>query len=281
MLDEKTRPIAQILKRVVASAYLRNSETYPLSALLVAPVGAGKTTLIKKACWGNGVLGLSDCTPYGLAKLLPEIEAKGVKHIVIYDMVEPMSRSRVIVNPLIGFLNSLIEEGIFRVSTGFITIDKPIKLGLITSTTKKELFDKRRGWLSIGFISRMLPISWTFTDTDVIQILQALASGGLEGVNPEEIKLRARKVEGDPTIFQKLIPYAQAIEASANRYLTRGKEGELIEVKVEAYPFRRQKQLMIFLMSNALLRGSPKVEEKDFEEFQALVRWMNYDLNPL
>lgn len=265
MLDEKTRPVVEVLKRVVASGYVKNA--YPLSCLLVAPVGAGKTSQLKKVM-GNGIMALSDVTPYGFAKLLPEIQAKSIKHVIIFDLVEPMSRSRSVVNSLIGFLNSLVEEGIFRISTGFIEIREPIKLGLITSTTRKELEDKRRGWLGMGFISRMLPVSWSFTQTDVIQILEALAKNEIPEIKVEEIKIRERVVKGNEAVFQKLIPYAQAIDS---RFPS--PEAPL--------PFRRLNQLKIFLMANALLRGRTEVTEEDFQEFQTLTRWINLDFNPL
>lgn len=264
MLDEKTRPIVEILKRVIASGYVKNA--YPLSCLLVAPVGAGKTTQLKKII-GNGIMGLSDVTPYGFAKLLPEIRAKNIKHIIIFDLVEPMSRSRNIVNSLIGFLNSLVEEGIFRISTGFIEIREPIRVGLITSTTKKELQDKRRGWLGIGFISRMLPVSWSFANMDIIQILETLAKGEIPEIKPEEIRIKERSVKGNEAVFQKLIPYAQVIDAHFSP------EAPL--------PFRRFNQLKIFLMANALLHGRTEVTEEDFQEFQRLAKWINFDFNPL
>lgn len=263
MIDEKVKPIVEILKRVVASAYVKNA--YPLSCLLVAPVGAGKTTQLKRMM-GNGILGLSDVTPYGFAKLLPEIKAKDVKHIIIFDLVEPMSRNRATVTSLIGFLNSLIEEGIFRISTGFIDIREPVRMGLITSTTKNELMDKRRGWLGIGFISRMLPVSWSFTNVDVIQILEALTKSEIPEIKPEQIKLKERAIEGNPHVFELLIPYANNIDATATE---------------KPLPFRRLNQLKIFLMANALLRNSKAVEMKDFEDFKNLARWINLDFNPL
>lgn len=263
LLDQKLEPVIEILRTVVASGYVRNA--YPLSCLLVAPVGAGKTCSVKKII-GNGILGLSDVTPYGLVKLLPEIRAKEIKHIVIFDLVQPFSRSRYIVNNLIGFLNSLIEEGIFRISTGFIEVREPIKLGLIAATTKRELLDKRRGWLGIGFISRMLPVSWSYSEFDVIQILQDLANNSIPQINPAEVKLRARNVKENPEIFQKLIPYAQAIDAHE---------------RDKPLPFRRLNQLKIFLMARALLNGRNQVTEEEFQEFVRLARWINYEFNPL
>jgi hypothetical protein len=264
LIEEKTKPIKEILKRVIASGFVKNA--YPVSTILVAPVGAGKTYSIKKFQFNNNILALSDTTPYGISKLLPEIRAKNVKHIIIFDLVEPMSRNRATVNSLIGFLNSLIEEGIFRIQTGFIEIKEPIKLGLITSTTKKELMDKRRGWLGIGFISRMLPISWDFTQVDVIQILEDLANQKLKDVTYEELKVKEKEIKENPEISKQLIPYAQAIDDG---------------LPEKPLPFRRLNQLKVLLMANALLNNRTEVTKEDFEWFKTVAKYINFNFNPL
>jgi len=263
---EKLTPIIEILKRIIASGFIKNES--PLSALLIAPVGAGKTTALKKFFINNNILVLSDVTPYGLTKLLPEIEAKNVKHLIIPDLVEPMSRSRPIVNSLIGFLNSLIEEGIFRISTAFIEIKKPIKLGLISSTTIDELKDRRRGWLGIGFISRMLPISFNYTNIDIAQILENIASGKYTDITYETLKLKEKEIKGNEEIFKQLIPYSEQIDYALS------KERKVI-------PFRRQKQLQILLKSNALLNDRDEVTKEDLEWFKSVRYWINFDFNPL
>jgi hypothetical protein len=267
LIEVKTTPILEILKRVVASGFVKNA--FPLSAIIVAPVGSGKTTALKKIAFNDNILALSDVTPYGLAKLLPEIKAKNVKHIIIFDLVEPMSRNRQIVNSLIGFLNSLIEEGIFRISTGFIEIKEPIKLGLITATTKKELFDKRRGWLGIGFISRMLPISYSFTEVDVIQILEDLANQNIKDISYESLKLKEKNIKENPEINKLLIPYAQTIDST----IAKGDEKPM--------PFRRLNQLKVLLMANALLNNRTEVTNDDFEWFKSVAKWINFEFNPV
>jgi hypothetical protein len=264
LLEEKTKPIVEILKRVVASGFVKNA--YPISAILIAPVGAGKTTTLKKISFNKNILALSDVTPYGLAKLLPEIRAKNVKHIIIFDLVEPMSRNRTVVNSLIGFLNSLIEEGIFRIQTGFIEIREPIKLGLITATTKKEMMDKRRGWLGIGFISRMLPISFDYTPVDVIQILEDLANQNIKEVKYEELKVKEKTIKENSSINKLLIPYAQAIDEGLSE---------------KPIPFRRLNQLKILLMANALLDNRTEVNAQDLEWLKSVAKWINFQYNPL
>lgn len=259
---EKLQPIQEILERIIASGFVKNAK--PLSGIVVAQVGAGKTVSVTQFVKNDNVLGLSDLTPYGLTKLLSEIKQKGVKHIIIFDLVEPMSRSRSVVNNLIGFLNSLIEEGIFRISTGFIEIKEPIRLGLITTTTRNELMDKRRGWLSIGFISRMLPISFAYSKVDVIQILEKIAKAEIEDIAYVKMKKRSKNIKTNPEVEKQLIPYATAIE-----------EGS------DALPFRRLKQLKVLLMSNALLKDRDEVTQEDFEWFQGVAKHINFEFNIL
>lgn len=260
-LDKKTQPVIDILKRVVASGFIKNA--HPISAIIIAPVGAGKTFALQKMSINKNIMALSDVTPYGLTRLFNEIRMKGVKHIIIYDLVEPMSRGRAIVNNLIGFLNSLIEEGIFKIQTGFMEVKEPIKLGLITATTSTEITDKRRGWLSIGFISRLLPVSFNYSHSDVIQILDDLAKQQIRGITYEDLIVKEKEIKVNPEIFSKLIPYANQMKQD------------------NALPFRQLEQLKILLMANALLRGDNKVTEDDFTWFKSIVNYLNYDLNNL
>lgn len=260
-IDKKSKPVIDILKRIIASGFVKNAR--PLSCILIAPVGAGKTTNLLKFSTNKNIMALSDITPYGLTKLLGEIRLKGIKHLIIYDLVEPMSRGRASVNNLIGFFNSLIEEGIFRISTMFIEVKEPINLGLITCTTDKEIKDKRRDWLGIGFISRLLPISFDYNSMDVIQILEDLARQKIRDISYEELKIKEKDIKENEIVFRQLIPYAQ------NMIL----EGEK--------PFRKLEQLKILLMSNALLRNDNKVTEEDLIWFKSVVGYINYDLNNL
>lgn len=261
LIDEKNKPIVEILKRIVASGFIKNAE--PLSALIIAPVGAGKTSNLKKIAVNKNILSLSDVTPYGLVMLLSEIKQKNITHLVIFDLVQPMSRSRSVVNGLVGFLNTLIEEGVWKISTGVMKVDEPIKLGLITCTTDKEIKDKRRGWISIGFISRMIPISFNYSKDDVLGIMEDFAEQKIKGADYDQLKVKSKIIKENPRIFKLLIPYATALAQDG------------------ALPWRNFKQLEILLMSNALLRGDDKVTEADFDWFKSISKYLNYNLNTL
>ena len=76
LIEKKSEKVLEILERCIASAFVINAT--PLSCLVVAPVGAGKTTQLRKFSQNEQIMGLSDITPYGLVKLLPEIRLKNI-----------------------------------------------------------------------------------------------------------------------------------------------------------------------------------------------------------
>ena len=171
---EQLTTIKEILKRVIISGYVTNAQ--PLSTILIAPAGAGKTATLKQFYINKNLLVATDITPYGFAQNFSEIKNKKVTHIIIPDLTQIFSRSDKIVNNTIGFLNALIEEGIYYIKTFYIELKEEIKLGLITSTTTADFFKRRKGWLGIGFLSRLLPITYQYATPTAIDILNKIAS---------------------------------------------------------------------------------------------------------
>lgn len=259
----KTEKIEEVLKLVLASGYVENA--YPLSLLVVSKVGGGKTSILKKFMLNERLLFLSDATAYGIIKnFYKEMKEGDVNHIVIPDLIAPFSRSRSTVNTFIAFMNCLIEEGIFRVETAYLSVDEPAKVGLITSIAREDLFDRRHGWHRIGFLSRLVPVSYSYNQLDIIDILEKLAVNGIREVVPEVLKLENTRIEEDAELNKRMIPYAVAFQVA---------EG--------VYGFRRFKQLEVLMMSSALLRGFGKVEEPDFMKVRDLLQYINLDFNPL
>lgn len=266
-IDDKTKGIVEILHRIVATGYITNG--YPLSCIIIAPVGAGKTMAVKKIIYNNRLMGFSDFTPYGFAKCLTEIRARNIKHLVIFDLIEPLARNQSIASATLGFLNSLIEDSIFRISTGFIDIKEPIQMGLITTIPKPELSDGRRKLIRMGFLSRLLPISFDFSKGDIIEILYDMTLRGVKDYKQNEIKLQDREIKGNPIIFQRLIPFSQIIDT-----------GKIIGDN-KILPFRRMEQLKLLLMANALINGRGEVMETDYEWFTTINRYINFEENYL
>lgn len=263
------------MKIVLASAYLKGEK--PLSAVFVADPESGKTEIIRKYCLRtDGIFYTTDATAYGIIRdtnYLKDIESGKIKHIVIPDLLTCMARKDSTVNTMIHFMNSLIEEGIIDISTFALRIKKgvdigkskkEVKAGLVTSIAKIPFFDKRFRWSSIGFLSRVLPISYAYTFNTRLEILEYIEN---EKYLAEVLeKLRFKKTPREVILTPS---YAKAVEPFS---LNLAKAQEL-------YGFRLQKQFQVMLKSLAYLRDSDKVEKEDLEKFKELVQFVNLEFN--
>jgi len=288
----KLQPIIEILFRIHASGKVKTKNEdnktviHPLSCLIMSNIGGGKTTLLKKVTEfnPNGILYTTDITPYGFSTIWNEhkedFRKHKITHIIIPDLTTPFSRNSTIVNSFIGFMNALIEEGVTYIKTFYITITEPINIGLMTATTKSDFNLRKRGWLGIGFIQRLIPITFSYAKVDVIQILEDLAKGKIQPLQTQKLRGKQRFINSNPNIFSDLIPYAQQIDSIYETTTFESRRGRQYHID-KPEPFRRQKQLETLLMANAYLRNDNKVTEQDFLWFKTYARWINYDFNPL
>ena len=111
--------VDKILNMVELAIYSGHVEgEQPVSVLVTAPIEAGKTEVVNKYDKNAGCLSLSDATAFGIMRDYGQaIINREVRHLIIPDLVKPMSRGKDTVHSFIAYLNSLIEEGILRVST--------------------------------------------------------------------------------------------------------------------------------------------------------------------
>ena len=264
------KDIIETVKLAVYSGYVEGVR--PVSLLITASVGAGKTEITKKFKTVKGLAFLTDTTAFGITRsLLPELKSGMIKHIIIPDLITPLSKQRYTVTSLIAFLNALIEEGVVQIQSYAVSFkEENIRCGLISTMAREDLFDKRHGWSKIGFMSRMLPVSYEYSQRTVIDILKKIASGRLYDDNCIELRLPPRlvKIKGDEKLFNELIPYTLQLQ-----------EAEKV------YGFRRQKQLSTLMMANRLNRAiendedlsNLKVEQEDFDRIIKLLDHINLD----
>ena len=162
----KVDSILNLLELVVFSSYIKGEQ--PVSVLVTAPVEAGKTELVLNFAQNEGCIALTDATAFGIMRDYGQlIIDKKIRHLIIPDLVKPMSRGRDTVHSFIAFLNGLTEEGIVRISTYAQQIGVPqqstgqsqpipVKCGLIATLAKGVLLDGRHHWSRMGFMSRLL-----------------------------------------------------------------------------------------------------------------------------
>ena len=275
--------ILMIIELAFWTAYVKGEQA--VSVLLTATVESGKTMLIMKFSSNSGIVVLTDATAYGIMRDYGKlIKAKNIRHIVIPDMVKPMSRGKDTVHTLVAFLNSLVEEGVNRVSTYAETMgapvsstqlnihEVPIQCGLIATLAKAYLLDGRHHWAKMGFMSRMLPVSYSYNPATKMDIHKSIAERKYISDTPIKLGLPTDDVE----IKLELPEANQLMNLTNNLVSVQNRTNPEI-----IYGFRLQKQLQRLAMAAALRERRDMVQQTDVDLLNELSTYMNLEYYPI
>lgn len=279
-----TENIERLLELVVLSGHIKGEQ--PVSVLITAPVEAGKTELVMMHADADGCVVLTDVTAYGIMRDYKQSITDGsLKHIIIPDLIKPMSRGKDTVHTLIAFLNALLEEGVVRISTYAKRIGAPnqvgvtgpplvpVKCGLITTMAQGVLLDGRHHWARMGFMSRLLPISYTYNASTQMAIHKSIANRdyliepktGL-AIPTEDVEIRLETPQADDLI---------TLAAGLAGMQTDNKNPEKV------YGFRLQKHLQRLAMASALKDGRDIVTQADVDYVRSLAGCINLEYYPI
>jgi hypothetical protein len=257
--------LERIVEATLYSAYVKDEK--PLSLLIVAKPESGKTLVLKKYRENKGIVYLTDCTAYGLTRdILPKVISGEVRHILIADLITPLSKSAKTRQSLVAFLNNLIEEGVAKMTTYATVWEKEVRCGLISTITDEALQDGRHEWAKMGFLSRMFIFSYSYPISTVYKIFDSLMRDK-SGID-EKIELRFPKWSKDiilpETIAEKVIPISMKVGES---------------MKLHGFRFFLNTKTM--LKSLALLNRRTIVTNQEFDEFLELSKYLNCQFSPI
>lgn len=262
-------PLVDIVRLTIYTAYIKDQK--PNSLIVIAKPESGKTEVMKKFRINNNVAYLSDVTAFGIQRdYFSKIEAGEVRHIIIPDLLKPLSRKESTVNSFVTLMNSLIEEGVAAVSTyatpGLLSFQKPVRCGLITAITGDEFRDQRHNWEKKGFLSRTIPFSYSYGIGTVNRTFQSIID--LEYIKERDLKLEIPKKDVTIKLPKK---FARTILPSTTA----------IAEAYKIYGFRLQKQFQALLQASALERRRRTVNENDVQRVLRLMQWVNFDEKPI
>ncbi len=261
-------PLVEMTTLTIYTAYLKNHPK-PNSLLIVARPESGKTEVLKKFIPNKNIAYLSDVTAFGIERdYLPKIETGEIRHIIIPDLLKPLSRKESTVRTFITLMNALVEEGLSATSTyaSKRTSEKPAKCGLITAITDEELEDQRHSWGRLGFLSRVVPFSYSYGMESVKHVFDYIL--GLDYLKEHDIELKVPKEDKKVKLPKR---YAQEILPSTTT----------IAKAQKTYGFRLQKQFQALLQASALEKGRTCVSSKDVDRVLHLMNWVNFDKKPI
>lgn len=266
--ESAIEPVAQhdleeILRLILLSAYVAGER--PLSAVIVANVEAGKTMLMERYRLNHGILWQSDLTAYGLVLgYSDQLKTGQIRHIFCPDFLRVLAHKHETRQQTITFLNGLIEEGVGAMSIGpkIFRIKTPFSCGLVTAIPREMFLDERRNWTRIGFMSRMLPISFDYSTETARQIMLSICDEAYLRYRPVTVDFPQEQwpVRLPGLLSRRLVPYSERLAKSE---------------AADRYGYRNQKHLQRLLKASALERGNSTVDENDLQRIIRLSRFLN------
>lgn len=263
--------IEKIIELVLYSGHIKHEKA--VSLILIAPPEAGKSSLLKKFRRNDGIAYVTDATAFGLTRdYLENIKDGLVKHIIIPDLLVPMSKAPHTRESFITFMNGLIEEGIAAASTYEVKIkfekdSTPINCGLMTSITEDVFNDKRRGWNKLGFISRTLPVSYNYSK----EFLMALLDNYV-------IKQKYKKEDYISLKFPSSQVDVKMDEKYAKEMVDKTK---IVAEGMKIYGIRLAREFIVLTKASALSNGREEVIQEDVDLLKYLLYFINLDFNPI
>lgn len=254
-----------MIECALISPYIKDEK--PLSLLIVAKPESGKSSAMKQYRETQGVIYLTDCTAYGITRdVLPKIVAGDVKTIMIPDLITPLSKQTKTRQSFVAFLNNLIEEGVAKITTYSTVWNKDANANIISAVTDDALRDARHGWAKMGFLSRFIIFSYSYTLSAVMEILNSYSIHG-HALNTMTLNLPKTQVTIDlpHDIANQLNPIAMKI-------------GEQFRL----YGFRAKINFRCLLKCLAYRNGKRHtVTDTDFQLLLKLADFMNFDYNSI
>ena len=266
----RLEPLLKIIECALLSPIIRYEK--PFSLLIAARPESGKTTAIKLYKDVNTVLYLTDATAYGITQYhLPALVSGETRTIMIPDLLTPLSKQTKTRNQFIALMNNLLEEGVSKISTYAVRRSKgeDATANLIAGLTDSKLVDRRSNWASMGFLSRCLFFTYSYSEESVDEILDRYSEHPYELHDiPDNILRRVPKrsvnVELSRELADRLTPLAKEI----GRYY-------------EAYGIRAKISLRCLLKCLAYRNGRKEVTEAEFVELLGLVEFMNFKFSEI
>jgi hypothetical protein len=182
---------------------------------------------------------------------------------MIGDLLGPLSKQKKTRDDFIAFLNMVIEEGIIEIQTYAQDWKSKtfVKCGLITTIAEPDLLRKSRRWFEMGFLTRAMPLTYSYSDSTKIGIYKNIAKSKnlkLTPTNQMWLPKTSVRIKSNPRINLRLIELSMGVEKWE-----------------DVYGFRRQEQLQTLLMANALKNKRKYVTEEDYEKIIELSKYIN------
>jgi hypothetical protein len=264
---DKTQPIYNSIPLTVIQLVLQSvfnpPKFKPLSLLLIAKAGLGKSTYLSPLQQFDFVEYVNDITPKFAVEFLKKVESGKKKFLVLPDLIPTVSHAKNTKETLFSVFRSMTEEGINDLSDygmEFHSKDgKPVRAGLITGITSDKYNDNKHAWRKDGFLSRLLPFSYSHSGTTESAILLEKRK------NTTSLDMAKITVNRNP----------KEVEVAESDYLFIETLARGLSNEIQGTPYRPFDLVKHLLISSASLRNSDKIEDRDIQLVNQLSQYLN------
>jgi hypothetical protein len=261
------RPLLLLVNLVLQTAFLKAC-TKPISLLLIGRPGAGKNRILSPLSRLDFISYVNDITPKYLIEFLHKVRTKEKKFLVVPDFTNCLSHGKNTRATLIAILRNMTEEGVVDLSDYHLEFrsNTPVRAGLITATTNASYADFRTSWRSTGFLSRLLPFSFSHSPETMLAIMDSIDARTPDPIDRVSLRVvrKPKAVACPPHLLRQLRAYE-----------------ELLSKSTDSLPYRHQIQLNAVTEAHAVLRGKSEIGQEDIDAIAQLSNWINYDFNEI
>lgn len=248
----KIEQLKDFILTIIYTGYI--SDEKPLSVLFIGDVGTGKSELLGEFNVNDNIGYFTDITYMGLLKLLTE--NKELRHIVIPDFLKITMKRKSTSDNILSCFNALVEEGLNEVSIfGSHYNFNNKNIGLISATTKNSFYYHYRLWSNIGFLSRMLVVSFAYTKNTIEEIFDYIYKREYLGRKKVKYALPIRNFEVNIKPF-----FAK-------------------QLRDKDTTFRSQKQFQTLALARALMHNRFEVNQQDINDVNEFKKFINTNFN--
>jgi len=248
--------ITEILRYVIYSDYVALDESlkeFPLSIIIVAPVGQGKTSITDQYKDNTGIREVSKVTEYALLHEFMDDLKRGMR-LYYPDFVNTGNMKEETVASIISFLKDYINwDGVKTISyfNTHIPLQHPLKGSLMATMASRDFLRMSKGMASSGFLSRIFLVGYHYRREKIIEIMTNYAYGrGAWDTIKLPLPEIGTKIEitMDSGLIKELIPLAYKL-------------GQ----KIEGYHIRALQQMTLMSKARALSENRTEVSQGDTE----------------
>lgn len=258
----------------------------PVSILLIAPPEHGKSTLLSQFSSCPSVYYTTDFTSFVLENFMNSYPKK--RTIIIPDLLRITERRPGTSKNIISLVSSLIEDGWSGKLPYGRVVEEKVIANVLTSVTKTVFYDKRWWWAKMGFLTRFLPITYSYTDQTDNEIHEWIGARKYLFLSPIMDDLKETEVVFPPEFTPILTTYSRAVVNKLSQVLltspvTRRRHvfSFLPSGDDQMRGYRFHKSFQILAMASAILNGRTQVTEEDIDRVGKIIELINFDFTPL